>query len=107
MGEKKSLAKLMEATRARHTEGELDPFETGSLDPIPPSANAGKSTPEPPGRRNGASGDRVHTSIYLPYDVWRRLRAIAAAEDCKVHDLIMEGVNEVVGRRPDKAGTAV
>ena len=44
-------------------------------------------------------GDRVHTSIYLPRDVWRRLRAIAATEDCKVHDLIMEGVGKVVARR--------
>jgi hypothetical protein len=44
-------------------------------------------------------GDRVHTRVYLPRDVWRRLRAIAATADCKVHDLLVEGALEVVARR--------
>ena len=33
--------------------------------------------------------DRVHSSVYLPRDLRRRLREIAAAEECKVHDLIV------------------
>ena len=44
--------------------------------------------------------DRFHTSTYLPQDLRRRLREIAAAEDCnKVHDWIIEGIRNVVDRR--------
>jgi len=38
------------------------------------------------------ASDRIHPSDYLPRDLRRRLREIAAAEQCKVHDLILEGV---------------
>ncbi len=44
--------------------------------------------------------DRFHTSTYLPQDLRRRLREIAAAEDCnKVHDWIIEGIRNFVDRR--------
>jgi hypothetical protein len=35
------------------------------------------------------AGARFHTSIYLPRGLRRRLREIAAAEECKVHDLLI------------------
>ncbi|RVU14564.1 hypothetical protein [Methylobacterium oryzihabitans] len=51
--------------------------------------------PEPekaaPARR--ARPDIVHTSIYLPREVHRRLREIAFARDVKIHDVIMEGID--------------
>jgi hypothetical protein len=40
-----------------------------------------------------------HTSVYIPREAHRRLREIAVAEDCKPHDLIMEGVNLVLRKR--------
>ncbi|WP_187278661.1 hypothetical protein [Methylobacterium sp. WL64] len=35
----------------------------------------------------------VHTSVYLPKEVHRRLREIAFTRDVKVHDVIMEGID--------------
>jgi predicted DNA-binding ribbon-helix-helix protein len=58
-----------------------------------PVATVVETTPKPP------KSDRVHTCIYLPRDVWRRLRAIAAAQDCKVCDLVMEAIEQVVAQR--------
>lgn len=43
------------------------------------------------GRR--ARPDVVHTSVYLPREVHRRLREIAFTRDVKVHDVIMEGID--------------
>ena len=53
----------------------------------PPTAPA----PKPAGRR--ARPDVVHTSVYLPKEVHRRLREIAFTRDVKVHDVIMEGID--------------
>ncbi|MEH3143914.1 MAG: hypothetical protein PGN34_00805 [Methylobacterium frigidaeris] len=44
-----------------------------------------------PARR--ARPEIVHTSIYLPKEVHRRLREIAFARDVKIHDVIMEGID--------------
>jgi hypothetical protein len=35
----------------------------------------------------------VHTSVYLPRGVHQHLREIAFRADCKIHDLIMEGID--------------
>jgi len=40
--------------------------------------------------------DVQHTSIYLPKPVSRKLKEIAFTTDQKVHDLILEGINEVL-----------
>ena len=40
-----------------------------------------------------ARPDIVHTSIYLPAPVHRKLREIAFQTDRKVHDVIMEGID--------------
>jgi len=45
-----------------------------------------------------ASPDVVHTSIYLPKEAHQKLREIAFTTDKKVHDLIMEGVDQVLRR---------
>lgn len=50
--------------------------------------------PKPAGRR--ARPEVVHTSLYLPREVHRRLREIAFTRDVKVHDVIMEGIDEVL-----------
>ncbi|CAA2108971.1 hypothetical protein MBUL_04464 (plasmid) [Methylobacterium bullatum] len=47
--------------------------------------------PKSPSRR--ARPEVVHTSVYLPREVHRRLREIAFTRDVKVHDVIMEGID--------------
>lgn len=47
-----------------------------------------------PGRRSRP--EVVHTSVYLPREVHRRLREIAFTRDVKVHDVIMEGIDEAL-----------
>ncbi|MFK5600662.1 hypothetical protein ACFZ8E_27325 [Methylobacterium sp. HMF5984] len=42
--------------------------------------------------------DVVHTSVYLPKEVHRRLREIAFTRDVKVHDVIMEGIDAALQR---------
>ncbi|MCF4130307.1 hypothetical protein [Methylobacterium sp. SyP6R] len=60
-----------------------------------PEAPAERAAPEisakPAGRR--PRPETVHTSIYLPREVHRRLREIAFTRDVKVHDVIMEGID--------------
>ena len=62
-----------------------------------PSAETPVPQAEVP-KRVPASGRRprpdvVHTSVYLPREVHRRLREIAFTRDVKVHDVIMEGID--------------
>jgi hypothetical protein len=51
---------------------------------------------KPAGRK--AQPDIVHTSVYLPKPAHRKLKEIAFHTDQKVHDLIMEGIDEVLKR---------
>ena len=60
----------------------------------PPEAIAEAPAPKPAGRR--ARPEIVHTSVYLPREVHRRLREIAFTRDVKVHDVIMEGIDEAL-----------
>ena len=57
----------------------------------PEAASNVTSTAKPAGRR--ARPDVVHTSVYLPREVHRKLREIAFTRDVKVHDVIMEGID--------------
>lgn len=52
---------------------------------------ASEAVPKAAGRR--ARPEIVHTSVYLPREVHRRLREIAFTRDVKVHDVIMEGID--------------
>lgn len=38
----------------------------------------------------------VKTSLYLPPKAHRKLKEIALANDCKVHDLVIDGINKVL-----------
>jgi len=60
-------------------------------------ASKRQAVPRPEPKATG--GDRVHTSIYLPRDLRRSLRQIAAIEECKVHDLLIEALIELVSKR--------
>ena len=40
--------------------------------------------------------DIVHTSIYVPKNLHRKLREAAITNDCKVHDLILRGIQAVL-----------
>jgi hypothetical protein len=51
----------------------------------------------PAGRRQRQ--EIVHTSIYVHRAVYQALREIAFKEDCKVHDLIMEGIDALLANR--------
>ncbi|MEN3238992.1 hypothetical protein PUR29_36765 [Methylobacterium ajmalii] len=60
-----------------------------------PEAPAERAAPEVPAKQAGRRPrpETVHTSIYLPREVHRRLREIAFTRDVKVHDVIMEGID--------------
>lgn len=38
----------------------------------------------------------VKTSLYLPPKAHRKLKEIALAQDCKVHDLVVQGIDKVL-----------
>lgn len=58
-----------------------------------------------PARGSGA-GDRIHTGVYLPRDLRRRLREIVAAQALQGPRPILEGVRHVVDRRAISAYSA-
>lgn len=60
----------------------------------PSEIAADAPAPKATGRR--ARPEIVHTSVYLPREVHRRLREIAFTRDVKVHDIIMEGIDETL-----------
>ncbi|WP_375408937.1 hypothetical protein [uncultured Methylobacterium sp.] len=68
-----------------------------NLQGTPSSQGVAGSVPEPPDAPKApaqrARPEVVHTSLYLPREVHRRLREIAFARDVKVHDVIMEGID--------------
>ena len=70
--------------------------------PIAPVAD--KAANAPGAKSEGAASSRkprpdvVHTSVYLPKEVHRRLREIAFTRDVKVHDVIMEGIDAALQR---------
>ena len=62
-------------------------------------------TPSPrgsgPGKPQGRSPERkiVHTSLYLPDDVYERLREAAFRERRKIHDIVLEGIGMALRKR--------
>jgi hypothetical protein len=70
-----------------------------------PSAPAADKAADVPGVKTEGTApgrkprpDVVHTSVYLPKEVHRRLREIAFTRDVKVHDVIMEGIDAALQR---------
>ncbi len=108
MPEKIGVAALQRAQEARERRRAEATTEDDYLQDAvvkKPAASSERVSPPAktvPAPKAGAS-DRVHTSVYLPRDLRRRLREIAASEDCKMHDLILEGVRHVVNRRATSA----
>jgi hypothetical protein len=41
----------------------------------------------------------VHSSLYMPEPVYEALRETAFHERCKIHDLIVEGIDAVLKKR--------
>ena len=61
-----------------------------------PRAISGSSK-VPAGRRPRA--DIVHSSLYLPEPVYEALREAAFHERCKIHDIIMQGIDAALKKR--------
>jgi hypothetical protein len=58
----------------------------------PPAAPPATEAPAPATSARKARADIVHTSIYLPKAMHRKLREVAFTTDRKVHDIILEGI---------------
>ena len=58
-----------------------------------PSAAPETEAPAPATTARKARPDIVHTSIYLPKAMHRKLREVAFTTDRKVHDVILEGIH--------------
>jgi hypothetical protein len=52
---------------------------------------------QPSGRR--PRPDIVHSSLYLPEAVHEALRETAFKERCKIHDIIMQGIDAALRKR--------
>jgi hypothetical protein len=52
---------------------------------------------QPPGRQ--PRPDVVHSSLYLPEPVHEALREAAFHERCKIHDIIMQGIEAALKKR--------
>jgi hypothetical protein len=56
------------------------------------------SGPAKPGSRQGRPGI-VHTSLYLPEGLYEGLRAAAFRERCKIHDIVLKGIEMALRKR--------
>ena len=56
------------------------------------------SQPAEPPRPKAKGPDIVHTSIYVPKAAYRKLQEIALVQERKVHDVIMDGIDTVLGK---------
>jgi len=54
--------------------------------------------PGKPGSRKGRPGV-IHTSLYLPEAVYEALREAAFRERCKIHDIVLEGIELALRKR--------
>jgi hypothetical protein len=62
----------------------------------PQPTASGKPT-QPAGRL--PRPDIVHSSLYLPEPVYEALREAAFKERCKIHDLVMQGIDLALRKR--------
>ena len=56
------------------------------------------SGPARPGSRQARPGI-IHTSLYLPEAVYEGLREAAFRERCKIHDIVLEGIEMALRKR--------
>jgi hypothetical protein len=59
------------------------------------------SAPAKPQGRQGRPGI-IHTSLYLPEAVYEGLREAAFRERCKIHDIVLEGIEMALRKRGRK-----
>ena len=45
----------------------------------------------------------VHTSVYLPEALYEALREAAFRERCKIHDIVLEGIEMALRKRGRKS----
>jgi hypothetical protein len=64
-----------------------------SKPPQPPA----EALRQPAGRR--PRPDIVHSSLYLPEAVYEALRETAFKERCKIHDLVLQGIDLALRKR--------
>lgn len=68
--------------------------------PLPPEpTNTTAEIVDLAANRRAKSPDVQHTSVYIPREAHDRLREIAFVERCRVHDLIMQGLDLVIAQR--------
>jgi len=64
-----------------------------------PESTASAPAPEPAkSSPRRVRPDIVHTSVYLPKPVYKKLREIAFTTDQKIHDVIIEGIDQALRR---------
>ena len=100
------LARIAAQSPANATTSQRDDVTTLQRDdvaqatPTPrtePRANAEAAEPEgPAGYKRRVRYEKPHASIYAHPKVFKALREIAAAQDCKPHDLFIEGLRLVL-----------
>jgi hypothetical protein len=52
----------------------------------------------PLGQNRRRGPEIVHTSLYVPRQSFRKLQEIALVQERKVHDIIMDGIDTVLGQ---------
>ena len=54
-----------------------------------------------PGKPKGRKGrpEVIHTSLYLPEALYEALREAAFRERCKIHDIVLEGIEMALRKR--------
>jgi hypothetical protein len=85
----------MPSVRARRPTGSV--FMAKRARTPPRSASA----PAKPRGRQGRPGI-VHTSLYLPEALYEALREAAFRERCKIHDIVLEGIEMALRKRGRK-----
>ena len=56
------------------------------------------TAPAKPRGRQGRPGI-IHTSVYLPASLYEALREAAFRERCKIHDIVLEGIETALRKR--------
>jgi hypothetical protein len=64
----------------------------------PPRAASGPAEPQGRQPRPGI----IHTSVYLPADLYEGLREAAFRERRKIHDIVLDGIRLALGKRGRK-----
>jgi hypothetical protein len=82
----------MPSVRARKPTGSV--FMAKRNRTLPPTSGG----PAKPQGRQGRPGI-VHSSVYLPVALYEGLREVAFRERCKIHDIVLEGIEMALRKR--------